>query len=81
MDFDCLEKILENALATKPQLMILMGPFLDANNRVIQEGGVTDEHGEEYDLTDIFEVSIKSICSCTIFCYYILLHEFQNKIL
>ena len=51
-------QVLETVLQAKPQMLILMGPFVDANNKAVQEGGISNEKGEDLDLIDIFELQL-----------------------
>ena len=55
LNFRPLRQVLEYALAKKPQLLILMGPFVDANNELVQRGDVVDTTGEEVDSFDLQE--------------------------
>ncbi|CAD7957515.1 unnamed protein product [Amoebophrya sp. A120] len=62
LNYSCLRSVLQYALAAKPQMVILMGPFLDCNNTVVREGGVMGEEGQEdldpVDLTESFLLPI-----------------------
>eukprot|EP00392_Amoebophrya_sp_AT5.2_P018532 g19091.t1 len=79
MDFTPLKTVLQHALSVKPQMVILLGPFLDANNTVLKEGSMVGQNGAEFgdplELTEQAVVPIleeyigklKAECQCEVF--------------
>lgn len=57
LDFSPLEQVLRHAAREKPQVLIVMGPFLDANNQKVCSGETTlpnDEDGEVHSFQEIY---------------------------
>ncbi|CAD7956051.1 unnamed protein product [Amoebophrya sp. A25] len=55
MDYSPLRAVLQHALAVKPQMVVLMGPFMDANNNAVREGSIAEPDGKDTDIWDVIE--------------------------
>eukprot|EP00397_Hematodinium_sp_SG-2012_P007491 GEMP01007537.1.p1 GENE.GEMP01007537.1~~GEMP01007537.1.p1 ORF type:complete len:545 (+),score=100.36 GEMP01007537.1:230-1864(+) len=54
LDFHALHSVLEHAQTNEVDLVVLMGPFLDASHPIIQSGAIVDEDSRPIPLEDLY---------------------------